>query len=63
MPVPGPYLTAVDLADIAQQLDDEEAKRMAEGDLNSEEYKKFLEVLLIFSIKVIFKNIGLVYHI
>ena len=63
MPVPGPYLTAVDLADIAQQLDDEEAKRMAEGDLNSEEYKKFLEVLLIFSVKVIFKNIGLVYHI
>ncbi|XP_032220195.2 ataxin-3 isoform X1 [Nematostella vectensis] len=39
----GPYFTAVDLAAIAQHLDEEERRRMAEGDTESEEYRKFLE--------------------
>ena len=34
----------MDLATIAQHLDDEERKRMAEGDVDSEEYHKFLKV-------------------
>ena len=40
----GPYFTAVDLGAIAQHLDDEERMVMAEGDLESEEYKNFLKV-------------------
>ncbi|GAB6026863.1 Ataxin-3 [Chamberlinius hualienensis] len=39
----GEYFTAVDLASIAQTLDDEEENRMAEGGINSESYKNFLE--------------------
>lgn len=40
----GPYFTAVDLAAIAQDLDDTERRMMAEGDVESEEYKNFLKV-------------------
>ena len=40
----GPYFTAVELADVARQLDDEERMRMAEGGLASAEYQRFLEV-------------------
>lgn len=39
----GPYFTPVDLASFAQSLDDEERLRMAEGDVNSEEYQTFLQ--------------------
>ncbi|XP_020913568.1 ataxin-3 isoform X2 [Exaiptasia diaphana] len=39
----GPYFTPVDLASIGQSLDDEERQRMAEGDVNSEEYQRFLQ--------------------
>ncbi|KAL9975901.1 hypothetical protein ACROYT_G013119 [Oculina patagonica] len=39
----GPYLTAVDLADIATQLDEDERERMAEGDVTSEDYQEFLK--------------------
>ena len=38
----GPYYTAVDLASFAKQLDDEEKERMAEGDVNSPDYVKFI---------------------
>ncbi|XP_002731119.1 ataxin-3-like [Saccoglossus kowalevskii] len=39
----GEYFTAVDLSMLARDLDEEERKRMAEGDLQSAEYLKFLE--------------------
>ncbi|XP_031563610.1 ataxin-3-like isoform X3 [Actinia tenebrosa] len=39
----GPYFTAVDLASIAESLDDEERERMAEGNPSSEEFQKFLQ--------------------
>lgn len=39
----GPYFTAVDLADIARQLDEVERERMAEGDVTSEDYQEFLK--------------------
>lgn len=39
----GPYFTAVDLADIARQMDEEERKRMAESGVDSEDYQRFLE--------------------
>lgn len=39
----GPYYTAVDLADLAKQLDEAERQRMSEGnDPNSEEYRRFM---------------------
>ena len=43
--IAGPYLTAVDLADIATQLDEDERERMAEGDVTSQDYQEFLKVL------------------
>ncbi|XP_023030358.1 ataxin-3 [Leptinotarsa decemlineata] len=39
----GPYFTAVDLSSLAQKLDDEERRRMAECGEESEEYRKFLQ--------------------
>ncbi|CAH1792072.1 unnamed protein product [Owenia fusiformis] len=39
----GQYFTAVDLAEIARQLDDSERNQMAEGGVDTEEYRKFLE--------------------
>jgi ataxin-3 len=38
----GPYFTPVDLGTLAQQCDDEERKKMAEGGESSEEYQKFI---------------------
>lgn len=44
--------TAVELAEIAKNLDEDEARRFAEGGETSEEYRKFKEVfnlvLLVF---------------
>jgi len=40
----GSYFTPVDLAILAQQMDDEERLRMAESGVDSEEYRRFLEV-------------------
>lgn len=42
----GPYFTPIDLASFAQQLDDAERERMAEGDTTSAEYLRYLQVLL-----------------
>ncbi|CAH1099066.1 unnamed protein product [Psylliodes chrysocephalus] len=39
----GPYFTAVELSTLAQKLDEEERKRMAESGEESEEYHKFLQ--------------------
>uniref|UniRef100_A0A4W4EWD6 ubiquitinyl hydrolase 1 n=1 Tax=Electrophorus electricus TaxID=8005 RepID=A0A4W4EWD6_ELEEL len=39
----GEYFTPVELSSIAQQLDEEERIRMAEGGVLSEEYRTFLE--------------------
>uniref|UniRef100_A0A3Q0THJ1 ubiquitinyl hydrolase 1 n=1 Tax=Amphilophus citrinellus TaxID=61819 RepID=A0A3Q0THJ1_AMPCI len=39
----GEYFTPVDLSSIAQQLDEEERMRMAEGGMASEEYRTFLQ--------------------
>uniref|UniRef100_A0A8B9RBI9 ubiquitinyl hydrolase 1 n=1 Tax=Astyanax mexicanus TaxID=7994 RepID=A0A8B9RBI9_ASTMX len=39
----GEYFTPVDLSSIAQQLDEEERMRMAEGGVLSEEYRTFLQ--------------------
>lgn len=41
-----PYFTAVDLADLGRGIDEEERCRMAEGGIHSEDYQKFLQVLL-----------------
>ena len=40
----GPLYTAVDLAEVAKQLDDAEKERMAEGDTNSAEFLNFMQV-------------------
>ena len=55
----GPYLTPVDLADIATQLDEDERERMAEGDVTSQDYQEFLKVLdsfLTLSLPRVFKT-------
>ncbi|PSN48441.1 Ataxin-3 [Blattella germanica] len=39
----GSYFTPVDLASLAQQMDDEERIRMAESGVDTEEYRRFLE--------------------
>ncbi|KAG8194766.1 hypothetical protein JTE90_026406 [Oedothorax gibbosus] len=38
-----PYFTAVDLATLASQVDDQERSRMAEGGLHSEDYRRFMQ--------------------
>ena len=38
----GPYYTAVDLATLAEQLDQEERRRMAEAGEQSDEYRRFI---------------------
>ena len=40
----GHYFTAVDLADIARQLDESERQHMAEAGTDSAEYRRFLQV-------------------
>lgn len=39
----GEYFTAVDLGTLAQQIDEEERSRMAEGGVHSEDYRKFIQ--------------------
>lgn len=39
----GEYFNAVDLATLANALDEEERRRMEEGGINTEEYQRFLE--------------------
>ncbi|KAJ1525068.1 hypothetical protein ONE63_009913 [Megalurothrips usitatus] len=39
----GPYFTAVDLATLAQQMDEQERERMAENGEDSEEYRTFIQ--------------------
>uniref|UniRef100_UPI003AB4092C ataxin-3-like n=1 Tax=Asterias amurensis TaxID=7602 RepID=UPI003AB4092C len=39
----GPYFSAVDLADIGRDLDEAERATMAEGDINSPEYLRFIQ--------------------
>ena len=39
----GPYFTAVDLATLANELDEAERKTMEEGNVNSLEYKEFIQ--------------------
>lgn len=55
----GEYFTAVDLAQLAQQIDEEERHRMAEGGENREEYQRFIEVCiqLILNIKQLINNL------
>ena len=43
-PLTGPYFTPIDLANFAQELDDAERERMAEGDTSSAEFLRFLQV-------------------
>ena len=43
----GPYYTAVDLAQHAHDLDEAERITMAEGDINSDDYVKFMNVCVI----------------
>jgi ataxin-3 len=45
----GSYFTAVDLAALAQEMDEAERIRMAESGVDSEDYRRFLEVSLISS--------------
>ena len=44
----GEYFTPIELSSIAHQLDEEERMRMAEGGLASEEYRTFMQVLIVF---------------
>lgn len=46
----GNYFTAVDLAELAHQLDETERQTMAEAGLGSEEYHQFLQVGLLNSL-------------
>lgn len=39
----GPYFTAVDLGTLANRLDEEEREQMAEGGVDTEDYRRFLE--------------------
>lgn len=39
----GEYFNAVDLGTLAQQIDEEERSRMAEGGVHSEDYRKFIQ--------------------
>lgn len=41
----GEYFSPVELSSIAEQLDEEERMRMAEGGVQTEEYRTFLQVL------------------
>lgn len=43
----GEYFSPIDLSTIAQQLDEEERARMAEGGTTTEEYKIFLQVKVV----------------
>ena len=41
----GPYFTAVDLAELGRQVDETERQQIAEAGLQSQEYRRFLEVI------------------
>ena len=45
----GPYFTPVELATLGQQMDDEERIRMAENGVDSADYQRFLEVIMLLS--------------
>lgn len=49
----GSYFTPVDLATLGQRMDDEERMRMAESGVDSDEYRRFLEVTDNFLFKVL----------
>lgn len=51
--------TAVELAEIAKNLDEDEARRFAEGGESSEHYKKFKEVTNLVSILYIASKFNL----
>ena len=40
----GPYFTPIDLANFARELDEAERQRMAEGDTQSVEFLKYMQV-------------------
>jgi len=40
----GPYFTPIDLANFARELDEAERERMAEGDTQSVEFLKYMQV-------------------
>ena len=40
----GPYFTAVDLAGFANELDEDEKERMAEGGVTNPDYLRFMQV-------------------
>lgn len=46
----GSYFTAVDLAELARQLDETERATMAEAGVLTEEYKRFTEVIITVSL-------------
>jgi Ataxin-3 len=43
----GSYFTAVDLATLANNLDEAERQQMAESGIDSVEYRQFIEVIII----------------
>jgi len=47
----GQYFSPVDLAKIAKDLDDEERQRMGEAGIESDEYRRFLQVSIHFTIQ------------
>uniref|UniRef100_A0A452SW49 ubiquitinyl hydrolase 1 n=1 Tax=Ursus americanus TaxID=9643 RepID=A0A452SW49_URSAM len=50
----GEYFSPVELSSIAHQLDEEERMRMAEGGVTSEDYRTFLQVLILNSLNRVF---------
>jgi ataxin-3 len=56
----GEYFSPVELSSIAHQLDEEERMRMAEGGVTSEDYRTFLQVLILNSKLHLKKYMGIV---
>jgi len=50
----GPYFSAVDLATLGQQMDEQERERMAENGVDSEEYRNFIQVRLFCTCYIVF---------
>jgi Ataxin-3 len=48
----GSYFTAVDLATLANNLDEAERQQMAESGVESEEYRRFIEVIIAINILI-----------
>lgn len=53
------YFTPVDLGSLASQLDEEERSRLAEGGIDSDDYRRFLAVSASFGNSMFIKNFAI----